>query len=44
MHWKGSFYVNVSELIPSMAPEALGKPVVLTHFKDANLYDDLITG
>ena len=27
-----------------MAPEPLEKPVILTHYKDANLYHDLITG
>ena len=42
--WEGSVYGKVSELIPSMAPVPLGKPVVLTHYKDANLFHDLITG
>ena len=27
-----------------MAPEPLGKPVILTHYNDANFYHDLITG
>ena len=42
--WENSVYGKVSELIPAMAPEPLGKSVVLTHYKDANLYHDLITG
>ena len=42
--WDYSVYGNVSELIPENLPEPLGKPVILSHFKDANLYHDLITG
>ena len=32
------------EAIPDDAPTALGKPVVMTHYVDANLYHDLLTG
>ena len=42
--WAQSVYGNVGELIPDDAPEALGKPVILTTYKDANLFHDLITG
>jgi hypothetical protein len=34
----------VSKAVPKDAPEPLGKPVTLTHYQDANLYDDIITG
>ena len=37
-------YGNVSELLPSDAPEPLGKSVTLTHYVDANLMHDLRTG
>ena len=30
--------------MPDDAPAALGKPVMLTHYVDVNLYHDLITG
>ena len=42
--WDYSIYGKVTELIPENLPEPLGKHVVLSHFKDANLYHDLITG
>ncbi len=42
--WDYSIYGKVSESIPDDIPEALGKPVTLTHFVDANLYHDLVTG
>ena len=37
-------YGNVREALPHNAPKALGKPVVLTHYVDANLFHDMITG
>jgi hypothetical protein len=37
-------YGDVQELLPQDAPEALGKPVVLTTYVDANLMHDMITG
>lgn len=42
--WASSVYGDVEELIPADIPEPLGKPVVLTHYVDANLYHDLVTG
>ena len=42
--WERSVYGNASELVPHDAPKALGKAVVLTHYVDANLYHDMLTG
>jgi len=42
--WEYSVYGNVTELLPTDAPEPLGKPVQITTFEDANLYHDLLTG
>ena len=42
--WEHSVYGNVSEALPHDAPRALGNPVVLTHYVDANLYHDMLTG
>lgn len=42
--WEESVYAGAEELFPEDAPIALGKPVVMTTFVDANLYHDLITG
>lgn len=42
--WECTVYGKVTESIPDDIPEPLGKPVVLTHYKDANLYHDLING
>ncbi len=42
--WMYSVYGNVKELIPKDAPNALGKRVVFTHYFDANLMHDVITG
>ena len=42
--WDYSVCGNVKEEIPTDIPEALGKPVVLTSYVDANLYHDKITG
>ena len=39
-----SVYGEVSELLPDDAPEPLGKPVTLTHYVDANLFHDALTG
>jgi len=39
-----SVYGQVTELLPTGAPEPLGKPVLTTTFVDANLYHDLLTG
>ena len=42
--WETSVYGNVKEELPKDAPEALGKPIILTHYVDANLYNDVLTG
>jgi hypothetical protein len=42
--WSKSVYGNVSEDVPKDAPEPLGKPFTMTHYQDANLYHDIITG
>ena len=42
--WSSAVYGEVEELIPRDIPKALGKPVTLTTYVDANLYHDLITG
>ena len=39
-----SIYGDVKELLPTDAPPPLGKTVTLTHYVDANLYHDAITG
>ena len=43
-NWEQSVYGDVKEGLPHDAPEALGLPVVLTHYVDANLYNDMLTG
>ena len=42
--WARSVYGDVVEVIPSDCPKALGKYVTLTHYVDANLYHDMLTG
>jgi hypothetical protein len=42
--WERSVYGDVSELLPSDAPKPLGKYVTLTHYYDANLFHDIVTG
>ena len=42
--WAKSVYGDVSELIPKDAPVPLGRHVTLTHYIDANLYHDMLTG
>ena len=42
--WATSVYGNVQEDIPQDIPEPLGNTVTLTHYVDANLYHDLLTG
>jgi hypothetical protein len=42
--WSKSVYGNTSKAVPKDAPEALGKPITMTHYQDANLYHDIITG
>ena len=42
--WSKSVYGDVEEIIPKDAPDPLGRHVTLTHYVDANLMHDLITG
>ena len=42
--WTYSVYGNGKELLPHDAPKALGNYVLLTHYVDANLYHDMLTG
>ena len=42
--WDTSVYGKISEILPTDAPAPLGKPVVTSHFVDANLYHDMLTG
>ena len=42
--WVKSIYGEVKEIIPHDAPEPLGNFVTLTHYVDANLMHDLVTG
>ena len=39
-----SVYGDVKELVPERIPPPLGKPVQLTHYVDANLFHDALTG
>jgi hypothetical protein len=42
--WSRSVYGEINELVPRDAPEPLGKHVTLTHYVDANLMHDVVTG
>jgi hypothetical protein len=42
--WHYTVYRGASEAIPHDAPRPLGKPVKTSHYYDANLYHDLISG
>ena len=42
--WSRTVYGAIEEMLPSDAPEPLGKWVTLSHFVDANLLHDLVTG
>ena len=42
--WANAVYGNVKEDIPDDMPTPLGKSVLTTTYKDANLYHDYITG
>ena len=44
LNWDMSIYGDNKEEIPEDAPEPLGKFVTLTHYVDANLMHDTITG
>ena len=42
--WAQSVYGNVKKLIPRDSPKALEKHVMLSHYVDANIYHDMLTG
>ena len=42
--WDASVYGDVEEELPYKAPPPLGKQVILTHYVDANLYHNVMTG
>jgi transposase InsO family protein len=42
--WADSVYGCPVEQVPSDAPRSLGKPVILTHYVDANLFHCMLTG
>jgi hypothetical protein len=42
--WEKIVYGDVPEIIPTNIPQPLGKHVTLTHYFDANLYHDMMTG
>jgi hypothetical protein len=42
--WSLSVYGDVKEIIPTDIPEPKGKYVTLSHYFDANLYQDMVTG
>jgi hypothetical protein len=43
-NWSSSVYGDVKEIIPTDIPEPKGKYVTLSHYFDANLYHDMVTG
>jgi hypothetical protein len=42
--WANTHYFDAKEEIPDNIPKPLGKPVVMSHYVDANLYHDLVNG
>ena len=42
--WSRSVYGELTEVLPTNAPPPLGNHVTLTHYVDANLMHDVITG
>lgn len=42
--WATSVYGEIHEDIPESVPEPLGNFVTMTHYVDANLYHDMLTG
>jgi hypothetical protein len=42
--WSSSVYGDVKEIIPTDIPEPKGKYITLSHYFDANLYHDMVTG
>jgi hypothetical protein len=43
-NWDASVYGDVEEELPYKAPLPLGRQVILTHYVDANLYHNVLTG
>jgi len=43
-NWSSTVYGDVSEILPKDAPIPLGRYVTLSHYVDANLYHDMLTG
>jgi hypothetical protein len=43
-NWSSSVYGDVKEIIPTDIPEPKGKYITLSHYFDANLYHDMVTG
>jgi hypothetical protein len=43
-NFQRSVYGDVKEAVPPNAPKPLGKHVTLTHYVDANLYHNMLTG
>ena len=43
-NWDHSIYGGVKEELPNNAPEPLGKYVTTTHYVDANLFHDILSG
>ncbi len=41
--WMYTVYGNVQEFLPSDAPQPLGKPVLISHYLDANLFHVILT-
>ena len=42
--WAKSIDGDDKEALPHDAPVPLGKPIVMTHYFDTNLYRDILTG
>jgi hypothetical protein len=42
--WESTVYRGAKEELPDDAPKPLGKPIIMTHYLDANLYHDMISG
>ena len=42
--WEESVYGKVSEVVPTVAPEPLGKHVVTVSYRNANLHHNVLTG
>ena len=40
--WEHSVHDNIKEELPRDATESLGKPIILTYYVGANLYDDIL--